>query len=208
MASLADTDIVIQQDTTFSFPISITTDAGVIIPLAANVFVSGKIKSDFGASPTVYAVFTSGAIDTANGALGFGLTTAAATTYVALAVTSGAFSAGDDVRLAPFGVFDMQMDETTDTESITVVSIPMQQFTVAGDFARMGDAGAVVVITTSTGNDGTYVSVGSIYDSIGDTTIIAVAETIPNAVADGVLTLARNTRLVQGNASASREVNT
>lgn len=84
---------------------------------------------------------------------------------------------------------------TMTSYAITAVNQGTKTFTIAGDH-QLG-VGSLLVVTGSTGNDGTYTVAAS---SDGGTTNLVVVEAIPSAVADGVL---RGAPFVAGDANAS-----
>lgn len=202
-----DSGITIEEGHSFGATIAVKDEDGTALALADTVTVNATIKSDFGGSPTTYATFDGGVIDGPNGLVGIGLTAAAASTYVGLAESGSAF-ADSTTRDGQYGIYDVNIDETTAAQTITAVDTTNDTLTISGDYSRLAAGGAVVVVSGSTGNDGTYASIGAVYTSGTNTTEIALEEDITNATVDGTLTIARTTRLAQGTVTASREVTT
>lgn len=77
---------------------------------------------------------------------------------------------------------------------ITNVDTGTDIFTVRGDRTAVFDVGATFIVAESTGNDGTYTSLGAAYDSVTNTTDITVAS-IPDVSIDGWLSLPNPTVL-------------
>jgi len=70
--------------------------------------------------------------------------------------------------------------------NIVGVNQGAKRFDIDGDFTDQFIPGSALIVTSSTGNDGTYTVVSSTYTSV---TEITVAETIPNPVIDGTVVL-------------------
>ncbi len=70
--------------------------------------------------------------------------------------------------------------------TITAVSQPTRTFIVAGNASGL-NAGEILVVTGSTGNDGSYEVFRTVYDSVLDSTSIMVVQLPPSPVGDGVL---------------------
>ena len=68
---------------------------------------------------------------------------------------------------------------------IIAVATGTKKFTIEGKFGSWYDIGDELIVSLSTGNNGTY-TVVSVLEVSGDT-VITVAETIPSAIADGLI---------------------
>lgn len=200
-----DITLTINEGESFGVPITLQDDDAVALVLATTVTVNGTIKSDFGGSPTTYATFDGGVVDSASGIIGVSLSVSAANSYVSAAESASAFSS-TTTRTAEFGVFDINIDEAESGLSITGGSQTLRQVVVSGDYQRLTSGGSVITISGSTGNDGSYVSVGSTYDTGNDETTVTLDAALASATMDGSLALTRTTRIAQGTAFASREV--
>jgi len=93
---------------------------------------------------------------------------------------------------AIINIAQFYVDTTTDTCSlytweIKVIDTFNKTFTVAGDQTYVFTAGSQFTIAGSTGNDGTYDVIYSVYDSTTDYTLISVDNPILSAAKDGLL---------------------
>ena len=69
--------------------------------------------------------------------------------------------------------------------AITAVSVGDKTFTMDGDKRQLFSPGGRFTVTNSTGNDGDYTIVSSVYSTSGNTTVLVVNETIADATIDG-----------------------
>ncbi len=83
-----------------------------------------------------------------------------------------------------FADLDWKISNAATSESI--VAISGSSFLIAGDHVSDYPSD-IAAVNGSTGNDGEYTITGRTYNSEEDRTYIAVAETIPDATADGTL---------------------
>lgn len=81
---------------------------------------------------------------------------------------------------------------TIDTEAdftynVAAVSMVNDTFSIAGDYSSLFTVDRTLTIADSTGNDGTYTVSSSVYSA--PNTVISVSDAVPDATADGTLTL-------------------